>query len=301
MLMHELRRSGTRGRITLRRVVVAILATMVTMYLGAVVYLMSQETRLVFQAGRGLGTSRPSVPYKEVSLTRSDGGPLFAWTLEHDRDEPWVLFLHGNDATIGSRVNVTRYDHLYALGVNVMAPEYRGFAGLSGVPNEHGVSDDARTAYQYLRSEKGIPPGRIVIYGWSLGSAIAVNLASTVQEAGLILEGAPASLVAIGQRRYPLMPVRLVMRNPFDSIVKIQSVHAPILFIHSPEDKVIPIAEGRRLYDAAPSPRTFVEVRGGHVNSSDVDPDVFYGAIDTFLREHGLTEIADHGPLTAVR
>ena len=286
--MPELRATGLRRRITVRRVVLAILATAATVYLGALIYLISQETRLVFEAGRGLGTSRPSVPYTQVDLARSDGGQLFAWTLEQDARRPWVLFLHGNAATIGSRVNVTRYEHLFALGLNVMAPEYRGFAGLRGVPSERGVSDDARTAYEYLRREKGVGAERLVIYGWSLGSAIAVNLASTVPEAGLILEGAPASLVAIGQRRYPLMPVRLVMRNPFDSIVKIQSIHAPILFIHSPEDAIIPIAEGRRLYEATTSPRTFVEVRGGHVNSSDVDTAVFYGAIEKFLAASGL-------------
>jgi uncharacterized protein len=290
--MHELRAGApagvVRARITIRRVVFAVLATALTLYLGALVYLMSQETRLVFEPGRGLGTSRPSVPYAQIDLTRTDGGPQFAWTLAQNGQRPWVLFLHGNAATIGSRGNVTRCEHLYALGLNVMAPEYRGFAGLSGVPSERGVSDDARTAYEYLRRVKAVPAERIVIYGWSLGSAIAINLAATVPEAAVILEGAPASLVAIGQRRYPLMPVRLVMRNPFDSIDKMRSIHAPVLFIHSPEDAVIPIAEGRRLYEATTPPRTFVEVRGGHVNSSDVDTAVFYGAIEKFLGEQRL-------------
>src|SRR5262249_5413056 len=218
--MHDLRAGASAGilrtRITIRRVVLAILATALMLYLGALVYLMSQETRLVFEAGRGLGTSRPSVPYAQIDLTRTDGGPQFAWTLEQNGQRPWGLFLHGDAAAIGNRVNVTRDEHLYALGLNVIAPEDRGFAGLSGVPSERGVSDDARTAYEYLRRTKAVPADRIVIYGWSLGSAIAINLASTVPEAALILEGAPASLVAIGQHRYPLMPVRLVMRNPFD-------------------------------------------------------------------------------------
>ena len=217
-----------------------------------------------------------------------------AWTIASRT----TAFVRSATATIGSRINVTRYEHLYALGLNVMAPEYRGFAGLSGVPSERGVSDDARTAYEYLRRTKAVPADRIVIYGWSLGSAIAINLAATVPQAALILEGAPASLVAIGQRRYPLMPVRLVMRNPFDSIEKMPSIHAPVLFIHSPEDAIIPIAEGRRWYEATTSPRAFVEVRGGHVNSSDVDTAVFYGAIEKFLRDQGLAETA---PLSAVR
>ena len=133
-----------------------------------------------------------------------------------------------------------------------------------------------------------MPPGRIVIYGWSLGSAIAVNVASTVDSGALILEGAPASLVAIGQREYPWMPIRLVMRNPFESIEKIDRITAPKLFIHSPEDTIIPIGEGRALFDAAPGPKTFVEVRGGHIDPADVDAETMFGAVRDFLSRASL-------------
>jgi fermentation-respiration switch protein FrsA (DUF1100 family) len=105
-----------------------------------------------------------------------------------------------------------------------------------------------------------------------------------VGEGAVVLEGAPASLVAIGQREYPYVPVRLVMKNPFDAIDKIDRIHAPILFLHSPDDTVIPISEARRLFDAAHEPKTFVEVKGGHIYSSDTDPEVFYRAIRDFLR-----------------
>ena len=131
-------------------------------------------------------------------------------------------------------------------------------------------------------------PSRLVIYGWSLGSAVAVELASEVEEAAVILEGAPASLVDIGQKRYPFFPVRLLMRNPFESIRRIDRIRAPLLFLHSPEDSVIPIAEGRRLYEAARGEKTFVEVRGGHVDATNVDTKRFYGAIRAFLAAHHL-------------
>jgi dipeptidyl aminopeptidase/acylaminoacyl peptidase len=115
---------------------------------------------------------------------------------------PWVLYLHGNDANIATRLNILHYEQLAKLGLNVMAPEYRGFAGLQGVPTEQGLARDARAAYDYLRRTLHADPRRIVIYGWSLGSAVAVDLASQVDEAAVILEGAPASIVAIGQQRY---------------------------------------------------------------------------------------------------
>ena len=117
--------------------------------------------------------------------------------------------------------------------------------------------------------------------------SVAVNLASQVDEAAVILEGAPASIVAIGQQRYPFFPIRYLIRNPFESIARIAQVKSPLLFLHSPEDTVIPIAEGRRLFEAAPPPKQFVEVEGGHVFASERDPR-FFPAVRSFLHAHRL-------------
>jgi fermentation-respiration switch protein FrsA (DUF1100 family) len=194
-----------------------------------------------------------------------------------------VIYLHGNDANLASRMNVLHYERLRALGVNVLAPEYRGFGGLSGVPTEAGLAQDAAHWYDYLRREKHVRPDHIVIYGWSLGSAVAVTLASQVDEAAVILEGAPASIVAIGQRRYPIFPVRLLIHNPFESVLRVGAIHAPKLFLHSPEDDIVPIAEGRRLFEAAAAPKQFIEVAGGHIYASEKDPR-FFPSIQAFLR-----------------
>ena len=128
------------------------------------------------------------------------------------------------------------------------------------------------------------PADRVVIFGWSLGAAVAVGLASTVDARGVVLEGAPASIVDIGAARYPMFPVRWIIRNPFNAIQKVAGIRAPLLFLHSPEDTIVPFKEGRRLFDAAPSPKTFVEVRGGHIESSEIDRDAFYGAVRSFLQ-----------------
>ena len=248
---------------------------------------MSQETRLVIAAGRPLAETRPSGPFEQVDVPREDGLRQFGWVLRHPGNgpAPWLLFLHGNRATVASRVNIVRYEQLRSLGMNVFAPEYRGFGGLDGVPSEASVTTDARHGYDYLR-QLGIPADRIVIYGWSLGSAVAVNVASEVPSAAVVLEGAPASLVAIGARQYPWMPIRMVMRNPFESILKVKKIDAPMLFLHSPDDEVIPIEEGRRLFDAARQPKEFVEVRGGHVNPAEQDTARMFGAVRAFLQRH---------------
>jgi uncharacterized protein len=275
-------------RLTLKRFVLALLASVVVLYGGAILWLMSQETRLVFQAGRPLGESRPTFGYEHVAIPRADGARQFAWVMRNPDARSWVLYLHGNAATVASRVNIARYRELRALGLNVMAPEYRGFAGLEGLPSEASLTEDARSAFDYLTGSLQVPPTRIVIYGWSLGSAVAVDLAAHVQEAAVVLEGAPASLVAIGAQQYPMFPIRLVMRNPFESIRKVDRINSPQLFLHSPEDTIIPIAEGRRLFEAARPPKRFVEVRGGHINANDLDREKFFGAIRAFLDEYGL-------------
>jgi len=279
-------------RLTLGRVIAGIVVLALVAYVGAMVWLAANETRLVFKAVTTLGDRRPSMPYDEVVLPlQSDHPPTArAWLMPATAGadgKPWVIFLHGNDANISTRMNVLHCDRLRELGVNVMAPEYRGFGGVSGVPTETGLTEDARYWYDYLRTQRHVDPRQIVIYGWSLGSAVAVTLASQVQEAAVVLEGAPASIVAIGQQRYPLFPVRLIIRNPFESILRVGAIHAPMLFLHSPEDVVVPIGEGRKLFAAAPPPKQFVEVSGGHVYASEKDPN-FFPAIKTFLRAQRL-------------
>ena len=282
------RRKSPRWRPRPFRVLATLLVIAAIGYGAAVLWLATQETRLVFQAGATLASTRPPFEYKQINIPHHDGTQQFAWIMEQPDSGTWVLFLHGNAATIASRVNIARYAGLRKLGVNIIAPEYRGYAGLDGVPTESSLTADARSAYSYLLSSRGVPPSRLVVYGWSLGSAVAVDLTSKVEEAAVVLEGAPASLVDIGRERYPFFPIRLLMRNPFDSINKVDEIHAPMLFLHSPEDTVIPISEGRRLYEAARGDKTFVEVRGGHVNSADEDPERFFGAIRTFLLRHHL-------------
>jgi fermentation-respiration switch protein FrsA (DUF1100 family) len=288
------RRRAARWRPRPIRVLLSLLVFVVFGYGIAVIWLMLQETRLVFEAGATLGPDRPPFAYDQIDLPRTDGARQFAWRMVRDPADasPWVIFLHGNAATVASNVNIAHYRLLRSVGLNILAPEYRGFAGLDGAPTEEGLAVDARVAYDYLRGTLHIPPSRIAIYGWSLGSAVAVRLAAEVDSAAVILEGAPASIADVGQQRYPFFPVRLILRSKFESLRKIGEVGVPILFLHSPEDEIIPIREGRRLYDAAPEKKKFVEVRGGHVHASEVDFARFATVISDFLQQNGFANVA---------
>ncbi len=252
------------------------------------VWLVTQETRLIFAAGRPLGERRPAPPFEEIWLDREGAPRQRLWVMRAASDSaarPWVLYLHGNDSNIGTRLNILHAEQLRALGLNVIAAEYRGFGGMDGVPTEAGLNADARSAYDYLRQQLHADPRRLIVYGWSLGSAVAVDLTSRVDEAAVILEGAPASLVAIGARRYPYFPIRMLIRNPFESINRIDRIGSPVLFLHSPDDAVIPFEEGQRLFAAAAPPKVFVEVSGGHVYAVEKDSR-FFPAVRAFLQSH---------------
>jgi uncharacterized protein len=280
-----------RSRRLFRRALVVVALLIAFGYSAAIVRLMLIETELIFRTSVARADTRPPFGYEEVDLPRKDGAKQFAWVMRNGADPPrtpdsqdrWVLYLHGNASTVASRMNVAHYTRLHELGLNVIAPEYRGYNGLEGVPSESGVLADARAGYDYLRDDLRVRPERLVIFGWSLGAAVAVQLASQVEAAAVVLEGAPASVVDIGQDRYPLFPIRWIIRNPFNAIERVTTIRAPLLFLHSPEDAVIPFAEGRRLFDAAPEPKKFVKIRGGHIEASEIDRDVFYGAIRDFL------------------
>jgi fermentation-respiration switch protein FrsA (DUF1100 family) len=274
----------------LRRVLMVVAIVAIVGYVGGVIWLVTQETRIVFAAGLPLGALRPAAPFEEVWIAEAGGPRQRLWLMRTASDSaarPWLLYLHGNASNVATRLNILHCERLRALGLNVLAAEYRGYGGMDGVPTEAGLEADARHGYDYLRQQVHADPKRIIVYGWSLGSAVAVDLTSRVEEAAVVLEGAPASLVAVGARRYPYFPIRLLIRNPFESIRKIAHIGSPVLFLHSREDAIIPFDEGRRLFDAAPEPKQFVEVSGGHVYASEKDPR-FFPAIRAFLQAHRL-------------
>ena len=274
----------------LRRALIVVGLLAILAYGGGVIWLVTQETRIVFEAGLPLGDRRPAAPFEDVSFAEAEGPRQRLWVMRTATDSdarPWVLYLHGNASNVATRLNILHCERLRALGLNVLAAEYRGFGGMEGVPTEAGLDADARSAYAYLRQSLHADPRRIIIYGWSLGSAVAVDLASHVDEAAVVLEGAPASVVAIGERRYPFFPIRLLIRNPFESIRKIDKIGSPVLFLHSSPDEIIPFEEGRRLFEAAPEPKQFVEVTGGHVYAAEKDPR-FFRAIRWFLQDQRL-------------
>ena len=271
---------------TLRRVLLWAISLIVVGYGGMLVWFSSHESELLYFPEKTLETTPEAIGivYGKATIPSTDSVKLVCWIIPSaDTSTLWLLYLHGNAGNVAKRGYVEHYAQLHKLGLNVLAVDYRGYGESSGNPSEQGLYDDARAGYEYLRSAQQVPAERIIVYGYSLGSGIAVDLASKVAAAGLILEGSYTSISDVGQEHYPYVPVRLMAGNRFDSGSKIRRAAMPKLFIHARDDKTIPIRFGRSLFDLAPEPRTFLEVKGGHDNAHNVDAQLFYGGIQLFL------------------
>ncbi len=275
---------------TYRRVGWTLLTAVIVCYLGALGWFRANESKFIYSPTKGLvATSDSSSPmYQLVEITSSDSIKLVCLilpALPMDSSATWILYLHGNAYNIFGARNLARYRMLQDLKVNILAVDYRGYGNSGGEPSESGLYRDAEAGYNYLRTVKNVPYEKIVIYGWSLGSGVATELATRVPAAGLVLEGAFKSIGAVGQENYPYLPVHLILGQRFDSIEKIGRVTMPKLFIHAVDDETVPIAHGRALYDKAPAPKTFLEVTGGHASDVAKDKSKFLLGISGFLKQ----------------
>lgn len=273
------------------RFVAVMVSLLVTGYLAAIIFLRVKEADLVF-VREGGATAYPSpadslrLPYRTVGIPGGDSVRLGAWIVPAARPDSngmWILLCHGQTGNIATTTRPEYYAYARSTGVNILAFDWRGFGTSSGAPSEQGLYDDATAAYRYLRDSLGVPPERIVIFGHSLGTAPAIELATREPAAGLIVEGAPSSVRERGAELYPWLPVRLVSRIEFNSLGRIAAVKMPILFMHARDDARIPIAHGRRLFEAATVRKEFVELGGAHHDAFKRDSAGYFGAYRRFV------------------
>jgi fermentation-respiration switch protein FrsA (DUF1100 family) len=215
-------------------------------------------------------TARPSLGdvaglgVREVTLRTGDGLSLLSWYLPPRDGRPVIAYFHGNGGHIGYRAERLRWFGLNGYGV--LMAEYRGFAGNSGKPSEAGLLADGLATLEFLDAQE-ITSNRLVIYGESLGSGVAVPLAAQREIAGLILEAPFTSVAEVAQYHYSFIPAAALVRDRFDSVAKIGQVKAPILILHGERDRVVPSRFGRALFDAAPEPKElWLAPEGGHEN-----------------------------------
>lgn len=192
-----------------------------------------------------------------VALATPDGETLVLWTSPPRGDRPVILFLHGNAGEIADRAD--RLAFYQSRGYGTAFLSWRGYGGSTGSPSEPGLLTDAKAAYDHLRS-LGIPPDRIVLVGESLGTGPAVITAAANPVAAVILEAPYSAAVDIARRAYPWLPVGLLMKDQYRSRDHIAAIRAPLLILHGETDRVIPQGFGKRLFDLAQDPKTFLSL-----------------------------------------
>src|SRR5262245_13717609 len=196
---------------------------------------------------------------EEVVLDTPDGARVIVWHVPPKADRPVWLYFHGNGGSL--RYRVDRFRELTAQGEGLVALSYRGYAGSTGRPTEAGLIADARAVYDF--AVKQYAADRIVLWGESLGSGVALALAAERPVARIVLEAPFLSAVDIAAGAYPFLPVRLLMKDQFRSDLRVAKVKAPVLILHGDRDKVVPIASGQMLYKLITSPKRFVRIAGG--------------------------------------
>jgi fermentation-respiration switch protein FrsA (DUF1100 family) len=221
-------------------------------------------------------------------FTTEDGFRLHGWWSRPGSDEfgtgqMVLLWFHGNAGNLSHRADLML--RLSRLPAQVFIVDYRGYGRSEGRPSEQGLYRDGIAAWRYLVDQRGVRPSQIIIFGKSLGGAVAVDLATRVKPAGLIVESSFSSVRDMAAHHFPIVP-RVFLRTRMDSINKIRSVKVPKLHIHSPADEVVPYKLGKRLYEAAPSPKRFHEVEGaGHNETYIVGGGSYLEAIKSFVSD----------------
>jgi uncharacterized protein len=273
------------------RLVRGLIATLAAAYALIVVALWYWQASFIFQPSPVVQTTPSDLgaKFEKVTLPIGSGQVAGWWVPSQDPHSATLLYSHGNANNVGG--NAPAVVGFQKAGLNVFIYDYRGYGeSTGGPPRETLAYEDAERAWTYLVSERRLAPATIGIYGHSLGSAVAVDLASRHPEAGaLILEGVLASIADVaetmGVSRF--LPVRLIVTERFDAISKIRSVRIPTLILEGESDRPM---TAQRIYDAAREPKQLALIPGGgHGDSAETNPTAYFAALNGFLSQHGLS------------
>jgi len=247
-------------------------------YLAGLVVLFFAQRSFIFPVPQTVRTSPEAAGFgaaEEDLLTTADGETVIVWHVPAKPGRAVVLYFHGNGDFLAGLVG--RFRDITQDGTGLVALSYRGYAGSSGRPSERGLLLDAAAAYAFALARYSAD--RIVVWGFSLGSGVAVALAADRGIAKLILESPYTSITDVAAAAFPLLPVRWLIRDRFRSDQRIARVTAPLLIMHGARDATIPINLGERLFALAHEPKQFVRfAEGGHNDLGN------FGAVETARR-----------------
>lgn len=223
--------------------------------------------------------------FEEVFFKNADGQVLHGWYFPGGAPNRTLIYYHGNAGNIGDRLPKIR--KLYGIGMNIFLFDYRGYGGSEGRPSIDGLVADSLTAYRYVLSREDVDPNHIILYGESLGGAMALEVAVQERYKAIILEGTFTSVKEMAKSAYPFLPAMLAP-DIYRNINLIRELHEPLLLLHGTEDRTVPYFMSEKLYQAAPQPKRFVSFEGcDHSNLHELKSQQYVQAIQEFLAQSG--------------
>ena len=225
-----------------------------------IVYLLVTVSLYIFQrsllyhpAENNYSGDKLTVNIEKVKITTEDDIELLAWYHNKDiKKYKTILYLHGNAGSLENRIH--KINHFNDMNINFLLLAWRGFNGNSGKPTEQGLYQDAKSAVKWLMNQ-GINEENIIIYGESLGTGIATEIAQKKNFAGVILESPFTSMIAAGKSKYPIFPIKLLLKDKYESDKKIKNIMSPILVMHGEADKIVPFWMGEKIFQMANQPK----------------------------------------------
>ena len=264
----------------------AVMSIVVSMVLALVFlngWMYLQQPGMIFYPSRTL-EAQPNdwgMPYEDVVLKTSDSVDLHGWYIPAPGAQRTLLFLHGNGGNISHRRDSIAI--FRRLGLNVFIFDYRGYGLSQGVPDEAGLYRDADAAWRYLTDARGVAARDIVIFGRSLGGAVAAQLAAQMPAGALILESTLSSARDFAREAFPLLSHMILVRYDFNTTQRLREVNSPVLVLHSPDDEIMPYALGEQVFQAAREPKRFVQLRGDHNSGFLLSQPQYEQALSDFL------------------
>ena len=245
------------------------------------------ESRFIFFPTRELNSNpgKAGLSYEDVTFTTDKGRTLHGWFVPGTTGNNVItwLWLHGNGGNISHRVEELAMIR-HRLGVNVFIFDYQGYGRSEGKPTEEGTYQDARAALEHLEKHTGVAPDKIVYFGRSLGSAVAVNLAVEHPPLGLVLVSPFSSVEDMARVSYPFLPLGWLTRGRYNSMARIGLVKRPVLIIHGELDNLVPVAQAKLLFDAANEPKGFQALPGAAHNDIPTNGgSEYWNALERFL------------------
>jgi abhydrolase domain-containing protein 17 len=257
-----------------------VLRSIVLAYLGFMVFVWFGADKIIFSPRAA--NYRDTPKFLKIPVTATE--KITAISLLNPQATYTVLYSHGQSEDLGDTSTLRMLDRIHKSGFNILAYDYRGHGTSDGSVSEQNAYQDADAAYRYLTEQLKIPANKIIIYGRSLGGAMAIDLASNQPVAGLVVESSFTSAFRV------VVPFPVLPFEKFNSIAKISTIRCPVLIMHGDADRTIPFSHGQQLYAAAPNPKKHLWVSGaGHTDLEDIAEKAYDGALQEFqklLEEH---------------